>query len=218
VLDPFILKVVKAHLMVNPLLEAQPESSDGDYLRWNMLWLSHYCSRSCDPQYRIWSKGRSEPATFPRLTSIKIISHSFPWTITIKAADPATGVTCGNVIDRIGDFLHEMVEKEEFERVSRHHKKDMTSAYHVNRSTARGVPGGRLGEGIRRLDWLVRDTIFAGIVRNDALVRAEYGGLPATLELRCDMRKPLTEKEIQDDERLERERELGIDVRRTHKE
>jgi hypothetical protein len=220
VLDPFILSVVKANVLVNPLLETQPESSDNDYLKWNMLWPSSYCSRSCDPPHRSWSKGRSEPATFPRLTSIKIISHSFPWMITIKAADVAIGVTCGDIIDGVDDFLHGMVKKEEFEGASRQRKKDMTSAYHINRSTAHGVPGGRLGEGIRRLDWLVKDTIFAGIARNDAFVRAEYGGLPATLELRCDMRIPLTEKEIQEQEDLERELEterMGeMDARRAH--
>jgi hypothetical protein len=207
VLDPFILSIVKADVLVNPLLQTQPESSENDYLKWNMLWPSSYCSRSCDPPHRSWSKGRGEPATFPRLTTIRIISSSFPWMIVIKAADIAIGVTCGDVIDAIDDFLHGMVKKEEFESASRQRKKDMTSAYHINRSTAHGVPGGRLGEGIRRLDWLVKDTIFGGIGRNDAFVRAEYGGLPATIELRCEMRIPLTEKEIHEQEDLERELE-----------
>jgi hypothetical protein len=220
VLDPFILAVVKAEISVNPLLQTQPESSDGDFLKWNMLWPSSYCSRSCDPPHRSWSKGRSEPATFPRLTSLRIVSQSFPWMIIIKAADGDAGVTCGDVIDGVDDFLHGMVKKEEFEGAGRQRKKDMTSAYHINRSTAHGVPGGRLGEGIRRLDWLVKDTIYGGINRNDGFVRAEYGGLPATLELRCDMRIPLTQQEIHEQEDLEREleqeRENEIEEARSH--
>jgi hypothetical protein len=207
VLDPFILSVVKADLQVNPLLQTQPETSDNEYLKWNMLWPSSYCSRSSDPPHRSWSKGRGEPATFPRMNSIRIVSRTFPWMIIIKAADPVSGVTCGDVIDGIDDFLHGMVKKEEFESAGRQRKKDMTNAYHINRSTAHGVPGGRLGEGIRRLDWLVKDTIYGGICRSDEFIREEYGGLPATLELRCEMRIPLTEKEIQEQEDLERELE-----------
>jgi hypothetical protein len=140
--------------------------------------------------------------------------------IIIKAADGDAGVTCGDVIDGVDDFLHGMVKKEEFEGAGRQRKKDMTSAYHINRSTAHGVPGGRLGEGIRRLDWLVKDTIYGGINRNDGFVRAEYGGLPATLELRCDMRIPLTQQEIHEQEDLEREleqeRENEIEEARSH--
>jgi hypothetical protein len=192
VLDPFIFAVVKPNLLVNPLLQTQPKSSNNDYLNWDMLWPTSYCSRSCDPPLRSWSKGRDEPATFPRLTTIRIISSSFPWIIVIKAADIAVGVTCGNVIDGIDDFLQGFVKKSEFESASRQRKRDVTIAYRTNRSTVQGFPGGRLGEGIRRLDWLVTGTIFGGIRRNDAFVRAECGGLPATIELRCEMRIPLT--------------------------
>jgi hypothetical protein len=196
VLDPFIVAVVKPNLLVNPLLETQLKSSKNDYLNWDMLWPSSYCSRSCDPPIRSWSEGRDEPATFPRLTTIRIISSSFPWIIVIKAADIAIGVTCGNVVNAIDDFLHGFLKKGEFESANRQHKKDMTRAYHSNRSTAPDVPGRRLGEGMRRLDWLVNDTIFGGIRRNDAFVRAEYGGLPATIELRCKTRISLTKTNL----------------------
>jgi hypothetical protein len=129
--------------------------------------------------------------------------------IVIKAADIAIGVTCGDVIDAIDDFLQGYVKKGEFESASRQRKKDIANAYHINRSTEPGVPGKRLGDGIRWLDWLAKDTIFGGIVKNDAFVRAEYGGLPATIELRCQTRIPLTEKEIQEQVDLEREWDSG---------
>jgi hypothetical protein len=205
VLDPFILRIVKAELNINPLLQAN-DMSDGDYLKWNMLWASSYCSRSSDPPHRSWTKGRDEPATFPRVTLLRIVSRVLPWMLTVPASDAGIGVTCGEVIDALDNFLHRMVRKEEFESASKQKKRDVTTVYHINRSTAHGVPGGRLGEGIRRLDWLVKDTMYAGIIRNDAFVRFQYNGLPATVELRCNIRVPLTQQEIREQEELERVR------------
>lgn len=206
-MEPFLIPVVKADVAINPLLRGNADMDDGEYLRWNMLWASSYCSRSTDPPHRSWSKGRGDPATFPRLTYIRIISPTIPWMITITAHDAATGVTCGDVIDGLDDFMHGMVKKEEFDGAPKQKKKDMTAAYHINRSTAHGVPGGRLGEGIRRLDWLCKETMFGGIDRNDPYVIAEYGGLPATFELKCEKRFQLTEQEIREQEDLERELE-----------
>jgi hypothetical protein len=212
VLTPFLVAVVRPDLQVNPLLKAGP-NDETNYLKWNMLWPSSYCSRSDDPPHKSWSRGRGEPATFPRLTSLRIVSKTFPWMIDIKSADESIGVTCGDLIDSLDDYFHGMVKKEEFDGAPRQKKKDMTAAYHLNRSTAHGVPGGRLGEGIRRLDWLGKDTVFGGIDRNDTLVMEQYGGLPATFELKCEMRFQMTEREIREQDELEgeldREREAA---------
>jgi hypothetical protein len=204
-LTPFLVAVVKPDLQVHPLLKASPENDDTDYLKWSMLFPSSYCSRTTDPPHKSWSRGRGDPATFPRLTSMRIISRTFPWMIEVKASDPSVGVTCGNVIDTLEDYMQGMVKKEEFEAASRAKKKDMTAAYHFNRSTSHGVPGGRLGDGIRRLDWLGKECMFGGVDRNDAFVATDYGGLPATFDLKCEMAFQLTEKEIREQEALENE-------------
>jgi hypothetical protein len=169
---------------INPLLTSNADS-DGEYLKWNMLWPSSHCSRSWDPPHKSWSKGRGEPATFPRLTYVHIISQVFPWVITVKASDINAGVTCADIIDTMDDFLHGMLKRKELESAPKQKQKDVVAAYRINRSTAHGVPGGRLGESIRRLDWLCKHTVFGGIVRNDTLVMTEYSGLPATFELQC---------------------------------
>jgi hypothetical protein len=67
------------------------------------------------------------------------------------------------------------------------------------------VPGGRLSKGIRRVDWLGKDTVFGGIVRNDAFVASDYAGFPAIFELKYEMRYQLTKREVAG--QLERERE-----------
>jgi hypothetical protein len=184
VLEPFLISVLKADVVVNPLLASNADSGS-EYLNWNMLWPSSYCSRSSDPPHTTWSRGRGEPATFPRLTCVRIISQAFPWMITVKASDMNVGVTCADIIDTTDDFLHNMVKKEEFESAPKQKKRDLTAAYRLNRSTAPGVPGDRLGEGIRRLDWLCKHTFFSGINRNDTLLSAEHGWPPATFELEC---------------------------------
>lgn len=129
-----------------------------------MLFTASHCVRSDDPPQRSWSRGRTDPATFPRLNVLTIVSRTFPWIVTVRAHDEKLGVTCGDVVDRIDDFLHKNVKKDDTEVDHPQHKAEMSTAYYHNRSTAFGVPGGRLGDGLRRLDWLCKDTMFGGLV------------------------------------------------------
>jgi hypothetical protein len=109
-------------------------------LKWSMLWpSSSHCINTCDPPNRLWLQNRNEPATNPRLGWVRIVSPSFPLVFIIKAANEDAGVTCGEVIDGIDDFLHGTMTKKEFDDVDIRRKKDTTTAYHINRSTADGV-------------------------------------------------------------------------------
>ncbi|KAN0073725.1 hypothetical protein V8E55_011979, partial [Tylopilus felleus] len=73
----------------NPLLA--PPFDTHDYLRRNMLFHTNNCYWTTEPQ-RSWVKGRNAPATFPRLTYIRIISRAFPWMIHARADNPELGV------------------------------------------------------------------------------------------------------------------------------
>jgi hypothetical protein len=141
---------------------------------------------SDDRQYPRWVEGRNHPATLPRLTSLRIVSQSFPWAITINTADKAIGLTCGEVIDGIDHFLRETISRKIFEGAHYQRKKDITSAYHLNRSMDQhGVPRTNLGEGLRRLDWLLDNTMYGGVTANSHFVHVEHGDFPATVELYC---------------------------------
>lgn len=202
VLKPMLLKIVRADLAINPLLQPLPiEDPPEPRLIWNMLFSTALCRRSTDPIDRSWSVGRQEPATFPRVSSIRLLSQTIPWLIDIPASNPTIGVTCGDVIEQLSDYLQGRISKKDFDKASRETQEALKATYHHNRSRDEGVPGGRLGEGLKRLDWLGPKTMWGGLEKNDALVREVCDEvLPCILELKCDPR-PIAD----DDVRVQRE-------------
>ena len=212
VLTPLLLRIVGAQLRVNPLLSPPNQDLDQVYLKWNMLFTASHCVRSDDRPDKSWSNGRGSPATHPRMTEVKVISRTFPWSISVHAADISIGVTCGEIIDRLDDFLHKNLKKDDAELDSGSHRMERDQAYYHNRSTAIGVPGGRLGEGLRRLDWLCKDTMFGGLEVDNNFGREFFGGAspPGILTLMCTKRYPLTEQELEEQQAREREEEDRI--------
>ena len=153
-----------------------------------MLFHTNACHRSTDARNRSWIHGREEPATFPRVTLLRLVCRNLPWMITVRARNPSAGVTCGELIEEVSDCLNRHVSKKEMDGARNH--RAITQTYWYNRSTAPDVPGGRLGDGVRRVDWLLRHTGFGGIEKNDDAVKELCGGeaLPCTLELRCEQK------------------------------
>lgn len=184
---------------MNPLLKPLlDEEGSRAHLRWNMLFSPTQCQRSDEPADRSWSGGRQEPATFPRVTELRLVSRVLPWIIDIPASNPTIGVTCGDIIDQLSRYLHRQLRGSEYSSQPVDQQNALKTAYHFNRSTADGVPGGRLGDGLRRLDWLGMSTMFGGIDRNDAFVREHCGEiLPCVFELHCIPRVPSTEEEVE---------------------
>jgi hypothetical protein len=192
VLNNYLLMAVKASFAIHPLL-CPPSHQASDCLKWNMLCSSSTSSRSLNSFNRPWSKGRAEPATFPRLSTLHVVSRMFPWVITVEAADPSSGVTCGEVIIGIDNFLHSPVGEAEFSRLSHQDKRLVTSSYYANRAIAHTLAPAELGEGLLRVDWLMEHTIFWGMTNADALGKDRHCG-PAAVELFCRDRDVLTEQ------------------------
>ncbi|KAJ7491077.1 hypothetical protein FB451DRAFT_1221953 [Mycena latifolia] len=205
VLEPFLIRAVRAHVRLNPLVHPLPETGGQPYLKWNMLFPSNQCQRSDDPVHLSWSKGRQEPVTFPRVTFVRLVSDAFPWVINITARDRNIGVTCGDLIDYVSRDMYQLTSQAEFEALPSARKRTVTEAYRHNRSRANGVPGGQLNPGMLRLDWLGLDTMFGGVRENDRLVRRVCGDvLPCTFELVCVRRYPMTAEEIRNQEIMQR--------------
>lgn len=208
-LEPFLVKVVKARVELNPLLGPPPDRPDEQpYLKWNMLWPTAQCQRSTDPGNRSWADGRDAPATWPRVTSLRLISRSFPWMVTIQASEPEDGVTCGDVIEAIHAFMYKRVAKAQMDSATSGHKTLISQSYWHNRSTAPGVPGGRLARTLLRCDWLGIHTSFGGVVETDERCLREVSAgvaLPCTFELKCLQRYPMTEEELREQEAREQE-------------
>ena len=174
-------------MKLNPLISPLPEDGpDQVHLIWNMLFPTSTVQHSTDPSHVSWSKGRNAPATFPRVSSLRLVSDTIPWVLNVKARDIGIGVTCGDVIDSIGHQLLKFSDKHDYARLTPSLQQEAGNAYHRNRSRKLGVPGGQLRQGMRRLDFLRQDTMFAGIEVNDRVVKNVCGDvLPCVFVLKC---------------------------------
>jgi len=197
-----LIRVVGADVKLNPLISPLPEDgSDRIHLNWNMLFPTSTVQRSTDPSHISWSKGRDAPATFPRISSLRLVSDTIPWMLNVEARDINLGVTCGEVIDSIGHQLLKFSDKHDYNRLTASLRHEVGVAYRRNRSREPGVPGGQLGQGMKRLDFLKQDTMFAGIEVNDRVVKRVCGDvLPCVFVLKCSKIFPLTRQEVEDRE------------------
>jgi hypothetical protein len=135
------------------------------------------------------------------MTDIRIMSDVLPWVFNVRARDPAVGVTCGELIDSLAENFTRLSSSRDYESLPPRRRNQVSEAYTHNRSTAFGVPGGTLGPGMRRLDFLCKDTMFGGIVQDEVLLRRLCGDvLPCTFVLKCLKRYALTQDEIRDQE------------------
>ena len=217
VLTPFLAGVVNADMKLNPLITPLPDDgSDKPHLRWNMLYTSNYCQRSDDKPHISWSKGREAPATFPRVTSLRVITDLMPWTIQVVAHNPAVGVTCGEVIDTISDCLYHMASASDYNSLANQRQRMVSESYHYNRSVAADVPGGRLKHGMMRLDFLCKHSMFGGVELNNDVVRRVTGiALPCVFVLRCLKRPVLTESEARSQRERTRSASASADTKTT---
>jgi len=189
---------------LNPLIAPVPDDgSNPVYLKWNMLFPTSTVQRSSDPSHISWSKGRDAPATFPRLKELRIISESIPWIIRVKAAKADRGITCAEVIDAIARDLFKNAGKDDFDSLSPSARTEIKAAYKYNRSPLPNVPGGSLGQGLKRLDFLRKNTMFSGIEvnANDRLVKRVFGHpMPGVFVLKCS-HNMMTKKEVEDQQK-----------------
>jgi hypothetical protein len=205
VLEPMLAGAVGAKLQMNPLLLPVGDEEERPHLQWNMLFSTAHCHRSTDPSHRSWSNGRQEPATFPRVTQLRLISHVVPWILTIRATNPAVGITCGDVIEQLSEHLQRRLRKEDYDSATGMKRRAIRDAYHHNRSRSAGVPGGQLGDGLKALDWLGMQTMYGGIQSNDPYVLERFNVvLPCTLELLCVERPLVGDDEAEDSRRSRR--------------
>lgn len=119
--------------------------------------------------------------------------------IEVHAQTEGRGVTCGEVIESIYQNMQRLTHKDDYERLSAAQKRTLADAYRHNRSRTNGVPGGTLGEGMKRLDYLRDKVAFGGIEVNEGVVRRICGAvLPCTFVLRCQHMFPMTQQEARD--------------------
>ena len=175
-----LVHIVKAKLKLNPILMS-PETTPGAYLDWNILFSSGTARLSTDPPHKSWSAGRTAPATFPRVTTLMVITtvNTYQWCFEIHAKDPKIGITCGELADGLANDLHKLAGKRPYESLSRDQRHAVGEAYRHNRSRLPGVPGGTLGEGMRRLDYLREYVWWNGLEVVDPETSNDHNNLMA---------------------------------------
>ncbi|THV01394.1 hypothetical protein K435DRAFT_607391, partial [Dendrothele bispora CBS 962.96] len=184
VLTPLELSVLGVLPILNPLLCPPTDTGTEPFLKWNLLFSSAMCQRSDDPPHVSWARGRNDPATFPRVTQLTLIpcaksSSNLPFIITVYASIPDEGVSCGDVIEHISSVLYARTGGGVFECLGPQRKDLVAKAYRANRSRTPGVPGGALGEGMRRLDLLGPESCWGGMGEVDGMREIGAGvGMP----------------------------------------
>jgi len=174
VLTPFECTLLDVNFEVNPLLQPPPDNpSDRTHLQYSVLYPPNTVHRSDDRPGRSWSNGRRAPATFPRVKSLLLISHQFPWVISVDASNPAHGVTCGDIIMGLNDGLKRTVGRAKFQSLPPRKQNEISERYHRNRSTQ--GPGYELGEGIKRVDFLCDMVVWNGLTSDPEFVKKKMG-------------------------------------------
>ncbi|KAL9714682.1 hypothetical protein Ac2012v2_001341 [Leucoagaricus gongylophorus] len=200
VLTALQLQVVCETLELNPLITPVPDSgpeSDKIYLQWNMLRESSLVHRSCDPIQVSWSSGRDEPATFPRMDVLNIVSEHYPWLVKVKAQNPEVGVSCGEVIEAIAQNMGKYASKVDYQALPANLRDTVSKAYVYNRSRRPDVPGGKMGVGLKRADFLGQMTTFGGLEADPDKVRMVCGArIPGYVVLRRDKREFMAQEEV----------------------
>ncbi|KZT33303.1 hypothetical protein SISSUDRAFT_1037131 [Sistotremastrum suecicum HHB10207 ss-3] len=110
------------------------------------------------------SSDLSEPATIPPTPHLRIACELVPWTIEVSNTQSVTGVTCANVFEAIYSTLRHRIHPDEWERISPKQREKVSEAYYrrCSRTMVRSEKEEQ-SRGVRRVDWLLKQTKFIGL-------------------------------------------------------
>ncbi|KAG8901294.1 hypothetical protein FRB99_005409 [Tulasnella sp. 403] len=106
-------------------------------------------------------------ATQPMMRRIQLISRHFAWTIVVENPN---GVRLVDVLYRIHSSLRKTVAKNEFDVVPPISQSEILRAYQRNYSTSQ--LGRTREDGLKRVDFLGKRTLFAGIQKDDSYINS----------------------------------------------
>ena len=194
VLTPISVQQLGIRPELNPLLMLPSGRGGHDFLKWNMLYPAIECQRSSDQHP--WSRGRHAPATWPRVTSLWLVSRGIPGPLEVNAADKELGVTCGDVISEISKYMTGGLTQQQHGAAPTERQRVLHHTYYHNRSTG---PGRHLPRHYIRLDWLGPDTLFGGCETTDWLADMLCGKpFPCVFELKMMREHSMAEQERKD--------------------
>jgi len=154
------ITVDRAALRIHPMLE--PESQE-DVFTWDMRFAPEGNAR----RYRgfsilPFSTFAHEPVASPKLDCIQVVSIDFPWIVVVQASDPIIGVTFGDLLERIYVEMDLQLLEGEWRGTTPHHVQHIIQACSVRESMV--FPENWQYGTLKRIDWLVGQTAFCGMV------------------------------------------------------
>jgi hypothetical protein len=173
-------------------------------MTWNTLYPGSYARLPHDPSGESWFEKRIEPATFPRMSIIRIISRTFPWMIEIKGEDSEAAVTCRDVVEQLHKFFCVLLGPIEMDDVTAEHRKAMSAASRANRLQEIPAEIFKDSIGMRRIDWLCKNTMFEGLEEDKEYITERLSEfVPGTFVLRCgaslSMKAPTIRRRVPSD-------------------
>ncbi|KAK0241117.1 hypothetical protein EDD85DRAFT_389875 [Armillaria nabsnona] len=160
VLEPRIISSLKILPVLNPVLLAP--SPDSDHIVWNMICHPSTAKLLRDGVEEPFDSFRYEPASSPRLTTLNVISPSFPWIIDLRPRDSNVGVTIGDVLSELFFYLQVALKPVELDRTSPEYRASI-----VETSVARKELVPEESFGLQLIDWTLGKTQFLRLERDD---------------------------------------------------
>jgi len=148
------------------LLAFQPTSRQSCQTRPELLWdlkdAPQLAARIASaPHEPLPYANRIEFATSPPLPVLHITCGLFPfdWPIEVRNDN---GVNVGDVLEAIYKSLRHGIAKEDWANTSETQRKRVAEAFY-ERSRRSADPRYEHSQGVRRVDWLLRHTVFVGL-------------------------------------------------------
>ncbi|KAK0188528.1 hypothetical protein F5146DRAFT_1122702 [Armillaria mellea] len=177
ILDPESVAKLGLHPTLHPILSST--SSDDDHVIWNMIYPPETAIRARKDVQEPHDAFRSEPATFPRVSLLKIVSRSHTWEFNVRAYDSSAGVTIGDVLRTLFMYLSVGLRRIELTTISSEHRQAITAARDARTRVV--PPHMELNTNLTILDWISQETHFAGFIHDIEYLEGRFRDTPFLL-------------------------------------
>lgn len=131
-------------------------------LLWDVRYPADYARLASSRDRRLSPSITSQFATSPPVPIFRITCGIFPyreWTVEVRSA---RGVTVGDVLSALYRELRHRVTSAEWNGAPRSHQARVAEAFYA-RGRKAADPRYEQRAGVRRIDWLLKSTVFVGL-------------------------------------------------------
>ncbi|KAK0239290.1 hypothetical protein EDD85DRAFT_829750 [Armillaria nabsnona] len=179
ILDVESVAKLRLHPMLHPILRST--SSNDDHIVWNMIYPPETAIRARKDVQEPYDAFRFEPATFPRVARLNIVSRCHPWEFIVRSYDDSAGVTIGDVLRTLFMYLSVGLNEIDLQAASAEHKQAITAAHDARTRVL--PPDKELNWNITILDWIGQETHFAGFIHDIEYLEGRFHDIPSNLHI-----------------------------------